>query len=166
MLTDWLDALLGLDREIEEVNALQMAVRAVTIYAFTLVIVRVGSKRFLGRATAFDVIMGFIIGSVMSRAINGSAPYFPTLVAGAVLIGMHWLLAVIAYHTRWFGPVVKGNPVLLVEDGQVNERAMRASHISRRDIEEALRLRGVEADLSRIRRAYLERDGRISVIVE
>jgi uncharacterized membrane protein YcaP (DUF421 family) len=76
-----------------------------------------------------------------------------------------WLDALLGL-SRWFGPVVRGTPVLLVEDGQVNERAMRASHISQHDIEEALRLRGVEADLSRIRRAYLERDGRITVIVE
>ena len=35
----------------------------------------------------------------MSRAINGSAPFFPTMLGGAVLVGMHWLLGVLAYHS-------------------------------------------------------------------
>ena len=101
-----------------------MALRAVLIYAFTLAIVRLGSKCFLGNGTAFDIILGIMMGSVMSRAINGSAPFFPTLGAGAALIGMHWGLAALAYHTEWFGPLVKGRPVLLIEDGGIRREAM------------------------------------------
>jgi uncharacterized membrane protein YcaP (DUF421 family) len=74
-----------------------MALRTIAIYTFTLAIVRLGSKRFLGQASAFDTIVGIMLGSVMSRAINGSAPFLPTLGAGAVLIGMHWLLALLSF---------------------------------------------------------------------
>src|SRR3712207_5169501 len=96
---DQLQALLGIGRDVEDVKAGQMALRAIVIHAFTLAIVRFGSKRFLGKGTAFDVIIGIMIGSVMSRAINGSAPFLPTLLGGVVLVGLHWLLAVLAFHT-------------------------------------------------------------------
>jgi hypothetical protein len=43
-----------------------------------------------------------MLGSIMSRAINGSAPLVPTLLAGAVLLGLHWLFALLAVHTSWF----------------------------------------------------------------
>src|SRR5690242_3120421 len=114
-------SLLGLGRNVADVDALQMALRTITIYAFTLAIVRLGSKRFLGKASAFDTIIGIMIGSIMSRAINGSAPFFPSLVAGVVMVGMHWLLAVLSFHLHWFGPYVKGKAVLLIKDGQIQK---------------------------------------------
>jgi uncharacterized membrane protein YcaP (DUF421 family) len=141
-----------------------MALRTIIIYAFTLAIVRLGSKRFLGQASAFDTIVGIMIGSVMSRAINGSAPFFPTLMAGAVFIGMHWLLAVLSFHVHWFGPLVKGNTVLLINDGQVQKQAMRRGGITKHDLAEALRQQIKENDPALIKLAYLERNGGISII--
>src|SRR3712207_8480435 len=65
-----IDAFLGYTRDIGDVNAIQMALRTVLVYAVTLLLIRLGSKRFLSEATAFDVIVGIMLGSVMSRAIN------------------------------------------------------------------------------------------------
>jgi uncharacterized membrane protein YcaP (DUF421 family) len=100
----------------------------------------------------------------MSRAINGSAPFFPTLAAGAVLVGLHWLLAVLAFHIDWFGPFVKGNPVLLIKDGQVQEDGIRRGGITRQDLTQALRKQTKQSDPAKIELAYLERDGGISII--
>ena len=159
-----LQSLLGLDRDVADVDAIQMALRTIVIYAFTLAIVRLGSKRFLSEATAFDVIVAIMIGSVMSRAINGSAPFAPTLVSGAVFVGMHAILALLAFHTTWFGTVVKGEPVLLVRDGQIHWPGMRRASLSLQDLAEALRLEGLPPDPSMIKLAFLERNGEISVI--
>lgn len=156
--------LLGLGREVADVGALQMALRTVIIYAFTLAIVRLGSKRFLGKASAFDIIVGIMLGSVMSRAINGSAPFFPTLAAGAALVGMHWLLAVLAFHIDWFGPFVKGNPVLLIKDGEVQEEGILRAGITKQDLTQALREQTKQTDPKKIKLAILERDGGISII--
>lgn len=158
------DGLLGLGRDAGEIRAGQMALRTLVVYVVTLAVVRLGSRRFLGKATAFDVIMGIMIGSVMSRGINGSAELVPTLLAGAMLVALHWLFAVLSFHTRWFGALVKGQPVLLVEDGEVREEGMRRGHISAHDLQEALRLEGNRPDAAEVRLAYLERDGSISVI--
>jgi hypothetical protein len=40
-------ALLGLGLDVGDVGALQMALRTIIIYAFSLLLVRLGSKRFL-----------------------------------------------------------------------------------------------------------------------
>ena len=157
-------SLLGLGRDIAEVGVLQMALRTIVVYAFTLAIVRLGSKRFLGRASAFDTVVGIMLGSVMSRAINGSAPFLPTLVAGAVLIAMHWLLALLSFHLDWFGPLVKGSPVLLIKDGQIQEREILRGGITRHDLTQALREHTKQSDPAKIKLAYLERDGGISII--
>ncbi len=43
---------LGLGLESKEINALQMGLRAVLVYVVTVLMVRLGKKRFMGRATA------------------------------------------------------------------------------------------------------------------
>jgi uncharacterized membrane protein YcaP (DUF421 family) len=105
-----------------------------------------------------------MIGSVMSRAITGSSALLATWIAGLVLIILHWLLATLSYHVDWFGPLVKGHPLLLVEDGQVRRAAMREGGVSRMDLEQAMRESGSEPDPAGVQLAYLERDGSISVV--
>src|SRR3954467_1429077 len=65
------------------INAPQMALRAAVVYLATILIVRLGKKRFMSQATAFDVILGPLVGALTSRAIAGTAPFFPTLAASA-----------------------------------------------------------------------------------
>ena len=53
----------------------------------------------------------------------GSNDFYPEerpvhRVAGAVLVAMHWGLAILAYRIPWFGPLVKGSVVLLVQDAR------------------------------------------------
>jgi uncharacterized membrane protein YcaP (DUF421 family) len=86
------------------------------------------------------------------------------LLAGLVFIGLHWLLSVLAFHVSWFGSIVKGNPVLLIKDGQIQQQGVRETGLSTHDLEQALRLQGSEADPRKVKRAYLERNGSISVI--
>lgn len=161
-LAEAITQLLGLGRDIEDVDSSQMALRAILIYVLTLALLRIASKRFLSQATAFDVVIGIMFGSVLSRAINGSAPFLPTIMAAAALVALHWLLAVLSYNTS-IGSIFKGAPRLLIRDGQVQHEAMRKASISSADLEQALRLQG-QTDASKIRRAYLERNASISVI--
>lgn len=161
-ISEFLTAVLGPDGE--PLTAGQMAARAVITVLITVVIVRLGAKRLFGKATAFDFIIAIMIGSVMSRAITGSAPLWPTWVAGAVLIMSHWLLATLAFHFDWIGPLVKGEPRTLVEDGQPDRDGLRKSGITRKELEQTLRSAGEAPDLTTIDAAYLERDGTISII--
>ena len=158
----WLESLFGLDTE--ELNALQMAVRAVLTFAVTVAVVRVGHKRLFGKGTAFDLVVAIMVGSVMSRAITNASGLVAIWLAGLVLIMLHRLVATLAFHFRVFGPVVKGHPRLLIEDGQISGAALRKSHISSLDLDEALREEGMEPDPQRVRLAHLERDGTISVV--
>ncbi len=161
-----LDTVFGLDRDISDVTILQMAARTVVVFLVTLLLLRVGSRRFLGKASAFDVLVAIVLGSVMSRAINGSAAFLPTLASGFVLVGLHWLFATVAYGTRWFGPLVKGEPILVIRDGRIDQDGARRAHLSRHDLEEAIRLRGHAGGIEGVAEAYLERNGRISILAK
>ena len=145
------------------INVPQMVLRAVVVYGAVVLIVRMGKKRFMSRATAFDMILGIMLGSMVSRAIAGTAPFAPTLAASAALIGMHWLFS--AGGVRWhaFGIAIKGSSRVLVKDGRIDEEALRAAHMSDRDLWEELRSKSI-SDLNEVAEARLERSGRLSVI--
>lgn len=155
-----------LQRTVEEegIDAIQAAVRAVVIYGFTLGIVRLGSTRVMGKASAFDDVVAIMLGSVMSRGIDSTNPMLPTLAAGVTLIGVHWVLALAAIHIDRLGAIVKGGRVLLVKNGEMQRGAMTRSGITQNDLEQAIRAESAHRNVSSIERAYLERSGDISVI--
>ncbi len=164
-LWDPVQELLALDDDISDVGVLPMALRTAIVYVVTVAIIRLGSKRFLSRATAFDVIVAIMLGSIVSRAINGSAPFVPTLLgAGVTLVAMHAAFAWLSHRTQWFGTWVKGEPVLIVKDGELVDEGMRRSQLSSKDLAEKLRLNGEEPDVSHVKEGYLERSGDISLV--
>jgi uncharacterized membrane protein YcaP (DUF421 family) len=138
-------------------------VRAVAVYIVTVLIVRLGKKRFMGRATAFDVILGIMLGSIVSRGVTGNAPFFGALAASAVLLLMHWLFSAIALHWHGFGWLVKGRSVVLVRHGAVDEKVLRKVHIAEKGLWEDLRTKGI-SDMRQVAEACLERSGQLSVI--
>jgi uncharacterized membrane protein YcaP (DUF421 family) len=140
-----------------------MALRAAVIYVTNVVIVRLGKKRFMGGATAFDVILGIMLGSIVSRAITGNSPFVPALAAGAVLVVMHSLFSWVALRWHGFGWAIKGDARLVVKDGQADRAKMRKEHLTERDLWEDLREKGVSR-LEEVAEARLERDGGLSVI--
>ena len=95
-----IDTLLGVSAtKAEELTIGQVCLRAVVVYIVLIAYVRFAKKRFIGQATAFDFILVIIIGSISSRAISGTAPFFASLAGTFVLILMHWI---ISYFSRSF----------------------------------------------------------------
>ncbi|MDQ4075638.1 MAG: DUF421 domain-containing protein [Chloroflexota bacterium] len=141
----------------------QMMVRAAIVFIIGVVVVRLGKRRFYGRYSALDLLMAIIVGAVLSRGINGSARFTETIAATFTLVLMHWLLASLAFQFDRFGDLIKGSEYVLVEEGEIQWDAMRASKIDKNDLLEALRSKGVE-ELDEVKSAYLERSGEVSVI--
>jgi len=160
---DVLENLLGLELEPGELGFLQVAVRAAIVFVTALVAVRIGSKRFLGRKTAFDFILAFILGSMFSRAINGSAPFFPTLVGGILLVLIHRLVAILGFHFPKFGTLVKGTDEIVIEDGRIRPEALQKNHLTEKDLLEDLRLKS-HGSPEEVKCARFEPSGDLSVI--
>ncbi len=156
--------LLGL--ETDALTLWQVATRVVVVYVAALTMVRLGNKRFLGKHTAFDVILGVMFGSVASRAITGSgdAPFFAVLAAGFALVGLHALFSTAAFHSARFGTLVKGRSRTLITDGAIDWDAMAKSSIIKHDLIGLLRTEGKLDDPAKVKEAHIERSGDVSVI--
>src|SRR3954468_6036569 len=107
---DFVSPLLGLGAEPKDLTFLQISLRGIIVFLATLIMIRCGHKRSLARKTPFDAVLIVILASVLSRAINGSAAFFSTLGGSLVIVLVHRVLALAAYHSHGFGVLIKGHP--------------------------------------------------------
>jgi uncharacterized membrane protein YcaP (DUF421 family) len=161
---DFLASLLGLAAEPKNLTFIQISVRGVVVMVAALVMIRLGTKRSLAEKTAFDAVLLVVLASALARAVNGNAAFFPTLGGAFVLVLVHRLFGSIGCRWHAFGMLIKGQPDVIVENGNVNWRVLRQNHISKHDLEEDLRLNAKTEDISKIRIARVERSGDISFI--
>jgi uncharacterized membrane protein YcaP (DUF421 family) len=157
------DDVLGLSLESNALEWQHMALRALVVYLVVLAITRSGHKRFLGKGTAFDVLLGILLGSIASRAITGNAAFFPTLAACATLVWLHAVFAWSAYRSRMLARLFEGRSIDLVREGRKLQEDVRRTKVTDEDLEEALFTQGV-ARLDDVLLARLERSGKISVV--
>ena len=149
----------------EDLNVLQMTLHATAVFVLTLAMMRVAGRRSLGQHRAFDTCTTVLIGSVLSRAVVGASPFWPTMAAGAAIVLLHRLIAAASLRWPWFETLVSGDKRELVQGGRRDEREMRKALITSRDLDEAVRKKTGDESVP-LARAVLERDGRITVQVD
>jgi uncharacterized membrane protein YcaP (DUF421 family) len=116
-----------------------------------------------GRNTALDIVVYVILGSALSRALTANAPLLPTFAATAMMLVGHSGLSLLARKSEVAARLIKGVPVQLIRDAKIDWGNARRVNIGRGDLNEALRLHGIE-DIASVRAAFMERNGKISII--
>ncbi|MFT3867488.1 MAG: DUF421 domain-containing protein [Nibricoccus sp.] len=156
--------LFGLNTPPQDLTLLQMGSRGVAVFIFGVFLVRFADRRFLGRNAGFDVLLGVVLGSVLSRGINGQAAFLPTLGVSFLLVVLHRVVSTLACRYHVVSLWLKGVPEIVVKNGQLDHRVLEKNKISAEDLDENLRLNGNTADVAGIEEARFERNGQVSVI--
>lgn len=159
-----IESVLGLHVQPPDLTFWQIGVRGIIVFIATLVMLRLGDKRFLSKRSAFDVVLGFMLASMLARAVNGSSAFFPTIGGGFVLVLLHRLLALLTREAHWLGNLIKGRSQKLIENGKLDQEVMRANNISEHDLLEDLRINGNVGSIRNVNAAYYERNGQVSVV--
>jgi uncharacterized membrane protein YcaP (DUF421 family) len=146
----------------ERLDALQMALRATVVFVLALAMIRVSGRRSFGQRRPFDACTTVLLGAVLSRAVVGASPFWPTMAAGAAIVLLHRLVAMAGLRWPRFESLVSGDKRELVRDGRRDEKEMRTALVTGRDLDEAVRKKAGDERLP-LRRAVLERDGVITV---
>ena len=163
-MSSLLERLLGLHASVDALTWGQFAARTVMVFVLGIVLVRIADRRFLGRNAGFDVLLAIVLGSVLSRAINGQAPFFQTMGVSVLLVLLHRLVGALACRWSAFSKLIKGDAIVLVKDGVRRREAMRHADISEDDLEENLRVNANVANVEDVAEARLERNGLISAV--
>jgi uncharacterized membrane protein YcaP (DUF421 family) len=104
---------------------------------------------------------------IADAAQNGMAGEYKSITEGAIVVATifawNYVLDWLAYRWRVVHWLLHPPALLLVRNGQILARNLRAELITRDDLLSQLREQGVE-DVQKVKKCYLESDGRLSVI--
>jgi len=144
----------------------QEGARAVLIFTYGLLLLRLSGPRMFGHWSALDIVISIMIGSALARAMTGSAPLVGTMVAAAVMAFLHVTLAHCVARNRRLAHIVEGEPVTLVDHGRIDHITRKRNKISEADLREALREQGIdgEAKVGNVKSMTLEPSGKLSVV--
>lgn len=132
------------------------------VFVGLMVVLRVMGKRELSQMTAFELVMLFVIGDIVAEAVIAEdTSLVGALVATATFALMTVLFSWISYRWPSARPLLDGIPCVVVVDGVPDERVMRRERLTRDDLEEAARSRGIRS-LADIELGLLEPNGSFS----
>ena len=139
----------------------EKAIRAVLIYVFLLVALRVIGKREISQQNTLDVLVILLVANAVQNGIIGNDNSVTGAVVGAiVLFGLHRFFSSLAYWNPVADRLLEGAPTYLVKDGQRIRRALRHEQISQPQLLSMAQRQGFEG-LDEIGDAVLETDGSV-----
>ena len=148
----------------ENIGAVAMAPRAITLFFLVLALIRVAGARSFGRKSSFDNVVVIMLGAIAARGVVGASPFGSTLAACSAIVVVHRLIARACVTQRWLAKLLEGDPVPLYVDGKLLLDNLKQSSISEADLHESHRLERKREGLSRAEDAFMERNGRISFV--
>jgi uncharacterized membrane protein YcaP (DUF421 family) len=136
--------------------------RTIVVFVLIFVVTRAVGRRELSSMEPFDMILLVVIGDLVQQGVTQS-DY--SLTGATTVISTLALLTVftawLSYRVRRLRPVLEGEPVVLVVDGEVLERNLRRQRMTVEEVEAEARLQQI-ASLGDVRFAVLETNGKIS----
>jgi len=142
-------------------------IRIVLMYFFALVVLRFAGKRRLARLSPMDLIIIIALGSAV-----GDVLIYPqdivgignAMVAIAAVVGLQIIMSKLAEKNERMAYIIEGKPTILIRNGRILRQNLDDEDISEDDLKEMLREQSISS-VSRVRGAYLERSGDLSVLL-
>ena len=146
-------------------SLLELVVRGSLMYLLILAGFRV-FRRDAGSLSVSDLLVVVLIADA---AQNGMAGEYKSLTEGVVIVATifawNYVLDWLAYRSRFVYWLLHPPSLLLIRNGQIQFRNLRSQLITKDDLLEQLREQGVDS-VTRVKKCFLESDGRMSVIRE
>jgi uncharacterized membrane protein YcaP (DUF421 family) len=143
---------------------MDLAIRAVVLFAFVYLLTRIIGRRELSSLEPFDLILLIVIGDAIQQGLTQD----DYSVTGAVIVvGTFAILQVFVSYLSFkfprLRPVLDGEPIVIVQDGKPIERNMKRERITLEEVMVEARHQQI-THLDEIAWAVLETSGRVSVI--
>src|ERR671934_1255840 len=110
---------------------MDLTIRAVALFSFVFLITRVIGRRELSSLEPFDLILLIVVGDAIQQGLTQD----DYSVTGAVIVVTTFAvlqvgISFVGFRFRFLRPVLEGEPVVIVQDGQVIERNLRRERLT------------------------------------
>ena len=138
-------------------------IRTIILYLILIAVVRLMGKRQIGQMEPSEFVVTMLVANLASIPMqDGGIPLFSGIVPILTVLGMELVLATASLASVWVRRVLCGKPVILIENGKVNQSALRATRVTLDELTGHLREKDV-LDIQTVQYAILETNGNLSV---
>ncbi len=143
---------------------MDIALRALVLYAFLVFVTRVVGRRELSSLSPFDLILLIVLGDAIQQGLTQD-DYSITgaVIAVATIATLQVGTSYISFRSQRARRVLEGLPVVLIERGGVVDRNLRRERMSLDEVAEEMRAQQI-ASVDDVEWGILESNGTISFI--
>ena len=126
---------------------------------------RLLGKRQLSELEISELIVAVLISDIASLPLQDAGlPFLNSLFPILALLSCELLISGITLKSAAIRGIIFGKPSILIENGKIDQQAMRKNRFSLDELAETLRSNDV-TDITKVRYAILETDGDVNVIL-
>lgn len=147
-------------------NLLTAFIRSTFVYLFLILVIRLLGKRQLAEMEPSEFVVSLLIADLSAAIMQDEeTSVIISIIPIIVVLVLELILSLLTYHFIGIRKLLCGKPVILMEDGKILPRNMRATRVTPDELTEHLREKGI-TDLSTVKYAILETNGQISALVD
>ena len=140
-----------------------LLLRTVLIYLCVLFAMRLMGKRQLGELQPEELVSTMLISNLASISIESEdVPITASLIPLFLIACLELLGSVLSFYSRRFANLLAGRPKTVIQNGEIDQQALRLLRLSAADLLEALRGKDVY-DPRDVDYAVVETNGSLSV---
>ena len=143
---------------------MDIAIRAIVLYVFIVFVMRIIGRHELSTLTPFDLVLLIVLGDAIQQGLTQD-DYSVTgaIVAVSTLAVLQVATSYASYRFRPLGKILKGDPIILVENGKLLDKNLHRERLTADDVAEQMRVQQIAA-FDEVKWAILESNGTISFI--
>ncbi len=146
-----------------EIDMTIVLIRAITIYIFITIAIRVMGKRQVGELKPQELVITILISAVATVPLeDNSMPLSNSLLPILIFISLEILSSAISMKSLSFRNLIQGRPIFIIKNGELQQKELKRLRFTIDDIVDATRQAGV-FNLSEIENAVIETNGTLSV---
>ena len=138
---------------------LEKLLRPVIVYLVLVLLLRLFGKRELAQLNPFDLVVLLSLSNTVQNAIIGDDNSVTGGLIGAFsLLAINWLVVRVLFRSRRMTRVLEGRAAVLVQNGQIDQKALAHESLTREELLDVIHRQGFE-DFDQVRRCELEPNG-------
>lgn len=138
--------------------------RTLILYVLIIFSMRFMGKRQIGQLQPSELVITILISNVATLPIeNLDMPLFFGIIPVLYLICFEFATSFISMKNKKLRDIISGRPVLIIENGKINQKALQKLRLTTDDLTESLRSCNA-FNLNEVAYAIIETNGTLSVI--
>jgi uncharacterized membrane protein YcaP (DUF421 family) len=144
-----------------QIPIIEKVLRTVIVYAVILVLFRLAGKRGLAALNSFDLAVVFLLSNIVQNAVIGNDNSLLGGILGATtLVVVNAGLNRLSVRYPRIATLFEGTPTAVIENGRLDERALRHLSVRPAELEYAVKLQNGDA-VSDIQDGWLDPSGHL-----